>query len=347
MNIVTRVSITLAACGLTSCGVPKSSAPATPTFQVHGKVTVGLKQAAALGGAYVQRGFPAGSSWSRIGNEPGNGVANIATTAADGSFTYKIPLSMYSQDPDRPYYVMASDPGQTLTMVAILPFDLIAEDADIAIDINPATTVVGLWHCPNGVFSAPTFACPEGSSCQYPGGAPCYLDAEDSRDTRTIQTAVDTYIASGAPSEPMAGDWPAVSGTLLASPQVLAALNGVLTAGGFWNVTSSAVSSQIGNVDLPIIPKPTWVDLNDGSCGAAGHYCASGEVCLSGSCAAVSGGGGGGGACCANWSCGTSTQCASVMGGKSGSQCQGLPDINSCKAWCNQYIPGNCNCTCG
>lgn len=46
---------------------------------------------------------------------------------------------------------------------------------------------------------------------------------------------------------------------------------------------------------------------------------------------------------CANWSCGTSTQCAAVMGASSGSQC-GFSGLSACQDWCNQYIPGSCSC---
>ncbi|MBY0476631.1 MAG: hypothetical protein K2Q24_03230 [Chitinophagaceae bacterium] len=45
----------------------------------------------------------------------------------------------------------------------------------------------------------------------------------------------------------------------------------------------------------------------------------------------------------ANWSCGSSTQCASVMGasrGTNGPFCS----ISDCNAWKQKYIPGNCNC---
>ena len=46
---------------------------------------------------------------------------------------------------------------------------------------------------------------------------------------------------------------------------------------------------------------------------------------------------------CANWSCGGSSQCASDMGGPSGSQC-GFGNLSDCQAWCQTYIPGNCSC---
>ncbi len=45
----------------------------------------------------------------------------------------------------------------------------------------------------------------------------------------------------------------------------------------------------------------------------------------------------------ANWSCGSSSQCASVMGasrGTNGPFCS----MSDCNAWKQKYIPGNCNC---
>ena len=55
------------------------------------------------------------------------------------------------------------------------------------------------------------------------------------------------------------------------------------------------------------------------------------------------GGGGGAGYLYSNWSCGGSSQCASVMGGSVGSA---GPFCNSsaCSTWCNTYIPANCHC---
>jgi|HubBroStandDraft_2_1064218.scaffolds.fasta_scaffold28095_2 hypothetical protein len=62
-----------------------------------------------------------------------------------------------------------------------------------------------------------------------------------------------------------------------------------------------------------------------------------------------SGGGGGGGGggntyYWANWSCGSSSQCASLMGasaGSAGPMCQ----VSDCTAWGDQYIPGGYQCS--
>ncbi len=46
----------------------------------------------------------------------------------------------------------------------------------------------------------------------------------------------------------------------------------------------------------------------------------------------------------ANWSCGSSAQCAGVMGGYTGSEGP-LCTINDCNAWGTYYIPGSYSCT--
>lgn len=53
--------------------------------------------------------------------------------------------------------------------------------------------------------------------------------------------------------------------------------------------------------------------------------------------------GGSGGSVCAYWSCGSSSQCAAVMGAPSGTQCTFEPG-QTCQQWCQTYIPGNCSC---
>ncbi|MBX9782622.1 MAG: hypothetical protein K2X48_04925 [Chitinophagaceae bacterium] len=45
----------------------------------------------------------------------------------------------------------------------------------------------------------------------------------------------------------------------------------------------------------------------------------------------------------ANWSCGTSTQCASVMGASKGTNGP-FCSYNDCNEWKKKYIPGNCTC---
>jgi hypothetical protein len=65
--------------------------------------------------------------------------------------------------------------------------------------------------------------------------------------------------------------------------------------------------------------------------------------------AACGGGGGGGGDTAqgvyyANWTCGGSSQCASVMGGPSGSTGP-FSTLAACNSWCATYIPGACSCS--
>jgi hypothetical protein len=60
-------------------------------------------------------------------------------------------------------------------------------------------------------------------------------------------------------------------------------------------------------------------------------------------CGGSSGSSGGTSGPCAHWSCGGSSQCASVLGATSGVQCQFAPG-QTCQQWCQQYVPGNCTC---
>jgi hypothetical protein len=119
--------------------------------------------------------------------------------------------------------------------------------------------------------------------------------------------------------------------------------------------------ANASDADCPTATAAFPVGVDCGCCGAdcfhcnAG-YCCAGDLCGSspGACVpgggvcqglpATSSGGTGGGGLCAHWSCGGSAQCASVMGGPSGVQCQFAPG-QTCDQWCQTYIPGNCTCS--
>lgn len=81
-----------------------------------------------------------------------------------------------------------------------------------------------------------------------------------------------------------------------------------------------------------------------GQCCAGGDLCTNSGTCIPNQavCVGVSAGGGGGGVC-AYWSCGSSSQCASVMGAPSGVQCT-FAAGQTCQQWCTTYVPGNCSC---
>jgi hypothetical protein len=72
---------------------------------------------------------------------------------------------------------------------------------------------------------------------------------------------------------------------------------------------------------------------------ADGPACQGYILCGGGSTGSASGGS----APCAHWSCGTSSQCAEVLGGTSGVQCQ-FAAGQTCAQWCQEYVPGNCDC---
>lgn len=49
--------------------------------------------------------------------------------------------------------------------------------------------------------------------------------------------------------------------------------------------------------------------------------------------------------CCANWSCNNVTSCEQASGANQGLLC-GFDDANTCNAWCSEWFPGNCTCSC-
>ena len=81
-----------------------------------------------------------------------------------------------------------------------------------------------------------------------------------------------------------------------------------------------------------------------GFCCVGGDLCAGTVKCSPGGgvCVGVPPSGGGGGVC-AHWSCGSSTQCAQVLGAPSGVQCT-FAAGQTCQDWCHTYVPGNCTC---
>ena len=103
-------------------------------------------------------------------------------------------------------------------------------------------------------------------------------------------------------------------------------------------------------------PDATPLDCGNGRCcpTSNAYYCSNGvkPACYpygpsdGPACAGyiLCGGGSSNSGTCAHWSCGTSSQCAQVMGAPSGVQCQFAPG-QTCQQWCQKYIPGNCTCS--
>jgi hypothetical protein len=82
-------------------------------------------------------------------------------------------------------------------------------------------------------------------------------------------------------------------------------------------------------------------------CGS--QCCAEGETCTEGACAAPmaagsTSGGAGGTSFWANWSCGSSSQCASLLGATSGSAGP-MCTLADCNAWGNKFIAGGYSCS--
>jgi len=83
------------------------------------------------------------------------------------------------------------------------------------------------------------------------------------------------------------------------------------------------------------------VGLNGtGGCTSCCGICGQGSYGATLTC----GSSGGGTNYYANWSCGSSSQCASVMGGAAGSSGP-FCSLSSCQAWGNYYIPGGYTCS--
>jgi hypothetical protein len=119
--------------------------------------------------------------------------------------------------------------------------------------------------------------------------------------------------------------------------------------------------ANASDADCPTSTNASPMAVDCGCCGADCFHCNAGYCCSGDLCSAAhsyclrggevcqglpttSSGGGPGGGLCANWSCGTSSQCAAVMGASSGTQCQ-FAVGQSCDQWCQTYIPGNCTCS--
>lgn len=251
------------------------------SLTVRGKVNTGLINPQALAGGRVALISPGNGNWVRLLFGQNSKLPNIVKTGADGSYTYKIQYFWFESTTYEIFYVMVTDATGNFTLLAEIPENLVAENADINLDINPQTTAAGLWHCPHGDFSTPSYACPVGVTCQYPGGAPCYQNPNDSTDTTALLAAIDAAVDAGHIAEPNPNNWDDFSTDLLAETDVLDALNDILNELGFWDITPQGVAKEIEEMTMPKIPEPTYMDNNDGSCGSQGNLCPSGQTCVS------------------------------------------------------------------
>lgn len=233
---------------------------------VRGKVTRDLANTQPLVNGRVELVAPGNGGWTRLLFSTNSKLPNIVRTGADGSFVYKIQWVWFESTTYKVFYVMVTDAAGTFTLAAQIPTDTIIKNGNLTLDINPQTTAAGLWHCPQGISSTPSFACPKTAVCQYPGGAPCYFDPQASLGIANLLTAIDTAIDDGHIAEPDPKLWSLFSLDLLSESEVLAALNNLLLNLGFWDIDPDAITDQIHDRSLPRIPEPTCTDNNDGSC---------------------------------------------------------------------------------
>jgi hypothetical protein len=119
----------------------------------------------------------------------------------------------------------------------------------------------------------------------------------------------------------------------------------------------SACDASTGDASAPVCPAAAPLDCGNGKCcpASAPYYCPNDGAPGCGTspvgpecagyivCGGSSGSSGGTSGPCAHWSCGSSSQCVSVLGAPSGVQCQFAPG-QTCQQWCQQYVPGNCVC---
>ena len=205
-----------------------------------------------VAGAHVALMAPKSPGWTLFDLSPS--YPSVVTTDSYGNYTFRLPLSLFNAPTPPPFYIAASDSEMSFTLIAEISIDLIEEDADIDLDVTPVTTVAGLWHCPDGDFNEPHYACPKGTICQYSGGAPCYHDPNDSRDNGSLIPLIENEISLGKVTMPDVMNLAAASTNLLGDLTILQAFNNILGQLNLWTIDAQVVSSQISASMLPLIP---------------------------------------------------------------------------------------------
>jgi hypothetical protein len=285
-----------------------SDVSTTPrTLVVKGTVATGAHTRTNVVGGYVgllEPQGPNGGQWIRLVFDPSSEMANEATTNADGTYTFTIDMSVFDHPHEYPLYLAASDRAQTLTMLSEIPRDDAVEGGELTIDINPTTTVAGQMICPGGV-SPP------------PANTWCYSDPKSpSADNAAMIGILDKALTgnlisleTGSPPR-----WGPFASGFLNDPATFTEIKGNLTSQGIilGTATPASIVSTITSADLPLV-HPTQSSAPPSS---------------------------GGGGCKLVWDCGTSSQCASVYGGKTGSAAE--PDAATCQSICKSQ--GACTC---
>lgn len=271
----------LAWIGLTGCFTREET---SPHLTVRGKVRTGMRRPAPVTGASVGFYVPSAKRWVQIKFSPDSKLPNAVLTDAQGAYALTVQWEVLQDFVDRPVYLMASDASQSSTLLAEIPRNAIVEGGALELDLDPASTAAGLWHCPHGVFATPDYACPKEVTCQYPGGAGCWQDLEARESNAAVVNAIAGAVGQAPEStlpEPSPTDWGSWIRGLLDQPSVLGELNRILQGAGRWPVDPATVEKQVRAQPLPKVQPPTAEDLNDGSCGTPGTICSPGQTCVS------------------------------------------------------------------
>jgi hypothetical protein len=290
-SCVVTVGVALA-CACTST----STAP--PSIVIRGKVATGAHTRVPLSGGYVAVLGPQGPNaghWIRYASADSSGHPSEAITSADGSYSYTTDVSTVDiTTKGFPYFIAVSDEAQTLTMLAEIPADLVADGAVLTIDINPTTTAASQMICPGGAFPPPA-------------NAWCYSDPATASTADTgmvdiLETALaGTEIALETGSPP---SWGSFASGFLNDPPTFGKIKTNLEGRGITlgAATPSSFASSIAA--LPLIHP---------------HKASTTPPSTGGSCQLV-------------WNCNSSTQCASVYGAPTGRASQ--PDAATCASTC-------------
>ena len=228
--------------------------------------------------------------------------------------------------------------------------------------------LLALWSCSGGgpsTFQCPAGTVPCGNGCKPVDGVCCEDQSSSATSSYCTNGAGGGCYANngrncqaGFPANTTARFCCAANGTFGSNDCPAGQHHCGLTCKP---IDSPCCPSNASTADCPTETAVSPVAVDCGCCRAtglcyhcgAGRCCGAGDLCQSaggcpaggGVCVGVasSGGGGGGGGVCAYWSCGGSSQCASVMGAPSGVQCT-FAAGQTCQGWCHTYVPGNCTC---
>jgi hypothetical protein len=300
-----KLSSVVVVCAAVACACTDPST-ANRTLVIRGKVATGAHARTPLAGGYVgvlgPQG-PNGGHWIRYVSSSSSGLAAETTTSADGSYSYTVEVDAVSTSSTGfPFFIAVSDAAQTFTMLSEIPADLVVDGAELTIDIDPTTTAASQMICPGGAFPPPA-------------NAWCYSDPKTASANNTgligiLDGALAGKLASLETGSPPA--WGAFASGFLNDPATFTEIKTNLTGQGITLGAATPASFAMSIAALPLVHP-----------GRA-------------STAPPSSGGG----CKLVWDCGTSGQCATVYGAKTGSAAQ--PDAATCASTCKSQ--GACTC---